>query len=113
DAGAADDRGDLAWRRRVQELRRDLTSREEKRDRAGCLRRCERREGADAGVVADLLAFRVEQRVGEDSLVADARAFLAEVELRVMERHGELDRLESIKARARASPGRGSRCDHA
>ena len=53
----------------------------------------EARERADAGVVADFLALRVEQRVGDDSLVPDAWAFLAEVELHVVERQGEVDRL--------------------
>jgi hypothetical protein len=34
-----------------------------------------------------------EQRVGKDSLVADARASLAEVDFQIVERDGELERL--------------------
>jgi hypothetical protein len=100
-AGAAHDRRELAWRWGVEELRCDLTSGEEERDLTGRLGRCEAGEGADAGVVADLPAFGVVQRVGEDALVAEARAFLAEVDLRVVVRQGELDRLRRTDAGAR------------
>jgi hypothetical protein len=56
-AGATDDRRDLAGWRGVEELRRDLTPWEQKRDVTGRLRRCEAREDAHAGVVANLPAF--------------------------------------------------------
>jgi hypothetical protein len=39
---------------------------------AGRLRRCEARERAHAGIVADLPAVCVQQRFGEDPLIAEA-----------------------------------------
>src|SRR5439155_21011349 len=100
-ACSADDRRDLVWRRRVEELDRDLTTREKECDVTGCLRRCEARESADTGVVSHLPALRIKQRVGQDPLVADAWAFFTEIQFDVVERHSELDRLRGTATRAR------------
>src|SRR5436309_6379179 len=101
-SGAADDRRELARRRRVEELDRDLTPREEKRDVTGRLRRCQARERADTAVVADLLAFRVEQRVGDNPLVTQTGPLLTEVDFHIVECQRELDRLRRSRARTRA-----------
>src|SRR5919197_1208167 len=58
--GGLERRARLARRRGVEELRRDLTAREEKGDLTGRLRRCQARELANAGVVAYCPDLRVE-----------------------------------------------------
>jgi hypothetical protein len=80
----------LARRRRVEELRRDLTSERKNVMEQVASGGVSIVNVQNAGVVTDLPALRVEQRAGEGALVAVARPFLPEVELHVMKRHGEL-----------------------
>ena len=104
-SGAADDRRDLPRRRGVEELDRDLTPRKEERDLAGRLRRCQARKRADAAVVADLPALRVEQRVGDNPLVAQTRPLLTDVDFHIVECTAlAVDSPEKLLI-ARASPG--------
>jgi len=110
-ARATHDRDELASRRRIAKLRRDLAAAEHEGQHAARHGRRHAREGAYAGVAANSPASAVDQSVVHDQLVADARTGRPEIERIIVEPDAQLDRPAVSLGRRRARRDRREHAD--